>query len=266
MKFVIPLLLVLASGIRAQRPQFEEFEVATIKPTAQDWRGGRYITMQGAHRFIVMNATLKFLLAAAYNLNQKSISGGPDWIDAERYDILAGTPNEEKPTLDEQMAMLRKLLTERFSLAFHREPRELSIYELSVARGGSKLQPSKLPPDAQSVVVNTLYPGKDPGSIEHVLMPARNGTIAEFAAVMQRTVLDRPVVDKTGLTGKYDFDLEWTPDEGQFGGAFKVSPAEDSPKPSLFAAVQQQLGLRFEATRGRVEVMVMDRVERPSAN
>jgi uncharacterized protein (TIGR03435 family) len=96
-------------------------------------------------------------------------------------------------------------------------------------------------------------------------MAARDATMRELAWVMQRSALDRPVVDKTGLLGRYDFDLEWTPDETQFGG--NVPGANpDHPKPDLFAAMQQQLGLRLEATKGPIEALAIDRVERPSAN
>jgi uncharacterized protein (TIGR03435 family) len=97
------------------------------------------------------------------------------------------------------------------------------------------------------------------------MLPARNATMAQFASIMNRAILDRPVVDKTGLSGKYDFDLEWTPDETQFGGQVPQGTPEH-PKPDLFAALQQQLGLRLEATKGPIEALVIDRVERPSEN
>lgn len=95
-------------------------------------------------------------------------------------------------------------------------------------------------------------------------MPARSATMAALAALMQRSALDRAVVDQTGLSGSYDFDLEWMPDETQFGGAVRGTP--DPTKPDLFATMQQQLGLRLEATRGPIEALVIDQVERPSAN
>jgi uncharacterized protein (TIGR03435 family) len=96
-------------------------------------------------------------------------------------------------------------------------------------------------------------------------MPAHNVTMQEFASVLQRAILDRPVVDKTGLSGRYDFDLEWTPDESQFSGQLPAG-APDTPKPGLFAAVQQQMGLRIEATRGPLETLVIDRLDKPSEN
>jgi uncharacterized protein (TIGR03435 family) len=257
--------LILAAGMFAQspaaRPAFDEFEVATIKPAVIDQKGA-YIRMQSAHRFYVKNYTLKSIVGAAYSLTPRLISGGPAWVDSDRYDILAGTPGEVQPNLDEQMSMLRKLLVDRFKLTFHRERKELSIYALNVAKNGPRLKESTAPPDKLPDLISVVFP-------DRVLLPARNATIAQFASqFMSRGVLDRPVVDKTGLTGKYDFDLEWADDETQFGGQLrKRASADDGPdKPDLFAAVQQQLGLRLEAAKGPIEVLVIDKVERPSEN
>jgi uncharacterized protein (TIGR03435 family) len=262
LKPALAALLISAGGVLAQspaaRPAFDAFEVAAIKPAAPDAQGGRFITMQGGHRFVVKNYTLKKLVGAAYNLTPSAISGGPAWVDSDRYDILAGTPGEVRPNLDEQMAMLRKLLADRFKLTFHRSEKELSIYLLTVAKSGSKMKESTAPPEEPAQLINRIFP-------ERVLLPARNATMAQFASMMQRAVLDRPVVDETGLTGKYDFDLEWSPDETQFGGQGPPAPPEPAA-PDLFAAMQRQLGLRLEATKGPVEVLVIDKVERPTEN
>jgi uncharacterized protein (TIGR03435 family) len=116
--------VLVGSGMFAQstatRPSFAEFEVASIKP-ALPGATGRWIRMQSAHEFAAKSHALKTLIAAAYNLNPRAISGGPGWVDSDRYDILAKAPNEVRPNLDEQMSMLRKLLADRFQLAFHRE-------------------------------------------------------------------------------------------------------------------------------------------------
>ena len=103
------------------------------------------------------------------------------------------------------------------------------------------------------------------GDPQKLVLPARNATMADFVSLLQRAVLDRPVVDKTGLTGRYDFDLEWAPDETQFGGEVPVAPA-DAQSPPFFTAIEQQLGLRLEATRGPIAALVVDGAERPSAN
>jgi uncharacterized protein (TIGR03435 family) len=131
-----------------------------------------------------------------------------------------------------------------------------------VAKGGPKLKPSTAPPGTLPELINVIYP-EEKGGV-HVMLPARNATIAQFAAMMQRAVLDRAVVDQTRLSGTYDFDLEWTPDENQFGG--NLPRSVESTTPSLFVAMQEQLGLRLEATRGPVQALVIDRVERPSEN
>jgi uncharacterized protein (TIGR03435 family) len=254
-----------ASGIFAQspavRPTFDEFEVATIKPSTLDWpSGGRYMRMQTAHQFVARNYTLRVILSAAYNLTPRAVSGGPEWVDSDRFDILAEAPGEVRPTLDEQMAMLRKLLAERFSLALHREPKEYSIYALTIAKNGPKLMEAapNTSPEGSPPLVFVLYP-------DMARLAARDATMGELASVMQRSALDRPVVDKTGLLGRYDFDLEWMPDETQFSGNVpKGDP--DHPKADLFAAMQQQLGLKLEATRGPIEALVIDKVERSSAN
>ncbi len=216
--------------------------------------------MLTAHQFEARGYQLRVLLAAAYNLTPQAISGGPAWIDSDLYDILAAAPGQIRPTLEEQMAMLRKLLSERFNLVFHREEKEFSIYALTVAKGGPKLMPSTpvTTPEGAPPLVFRLAP-------DRARLPARDATMAELAWVMQRAAVDRPVVDKTGLPGRYDFELEWTPDETQFGGNVPTGNPEP-PKPDLFAALQQQLGLRLEATKGLVETLVVDQVQRPSEN
>jgi len=259
-------LALSASGLLAQtplhsplpRPKFDAFEVATIKPVENDAKSGRYLIMQGNNRFIGKNYTVKLLIAAAYSLSPKTISGGPSWIESDHYDIVAVTPGDLRPNHDEQMSMLRALLADRFKLTFHREQKDFSIYELQLAKGGPKLKPSTAAPDEQPQLISTVYP-------QRIVLPARNVSMTDLAILMQRAMLDRPVVDKTNLTGRFDFDLEWAPDETQFGGEVPVASA-DAPTPPLFVALQQQLGLKLEATRGPIQALVVDTVERPSAN
>ena len=258
---VLFALVASACGMFAQtptpRPKFDAFEVATIKPAPLDNKSGRYIRIEGTNRFVEKYYTLKLLIAAAYDLNPHEISGGPDWMDSEHYDIVAITPGDLRPTREEQMGMLRKLLADRFQLSFHREPRELSIYVLEVAKGGPKLRDSAKPDEAPALI-NVVYPAS-------IKLPARNVTMGDFVSMLQRAVLDRPVVDKTGLTGKYDFDLEWAPDESQFDGAIRPASTDENAAP-LFTAIQQQLGLKLVATKGPVDALVVDKAERPSAN
>ena len=143
--FVIPA--IAGFGQSSPRTRFDAFEVATVKPTGSE-PGGRWIRMQAAGRFEAHNHAVRTLIAAAYDLSPKAISGAPSWVDSDRWDILAKTPGDVRPNLNEQMSMLRRLLSERFKLTFHREPKELPVYTLTVAKGGPKLKESTVSPDA----------------------------------------------------------------------------------------------------------------------
>jgi uncharacterized protein (TIGR03435 family) len=243
--------------IPAARPRFDEFEVATVKPVDADVHAGRMFNMDGERRWKAMNFTLKNLIALAYDLSPKTISGGPGWMDAQHFDIEAMTPGSVKPTRMEQMRMLRALVVARFGLKFHREPKEFSIYELTVAKGGAKLRPAAKPND-EPQLFGVVYPDK-------IEVPARNVSMDEFASMLQRATLDRPTVNKTGLAERYDFDLVWAQDDSQYGGELAKAP-DDSQSPPLFTAVQEQLGLKLEATRGMVAAMVVDEAMKPSAD
>ena len=252
--FVLLFAWVLTqSSAPAQAPAFE---VATIKPVDPAPKAGRFMRMQGTHRFEARNFTLRLLIAAAYDLNPRTISGGQGWVDSDKFEIHAVTPGDKAPDHDAQMLMLRTLLTERFHLTFHRRSEIFAIYEITVAKGGPLLAPSQTP-EAQPQVTSVVYPDK-------MIMPARNATISDLARVMQRAILDRPVVDRTGLTHRYNFNLEWAPDETQFGG--EMPPMPESQSPPLLVAMQQQLGLQMRAVKGPVEAMVIDRAQRPSEN
>lgn len=140
----------------------------------------------------------------------------------------------------------------------HTEPKEQTVYALTANRTALKLKESTAAPNEQPRLINRIFPNR-------VVLPARNATMAQFTAMMGRAVLDRVVVDKTGLSRRYDFDLEWTPDDTQFGGALPPIPLENIQKPDLFAALQQ-LGLKLESTRAEVDMVVIDSVERPTPN
>lgn len=257
----VTVLVASAAGVFGQtpaaRPKFDAFDVATVKPVDEGAKAGRLFKMSGTHRWIATNYTLKNLIALAYDLNPRTISGAPGWIDTQAFNIEAVTPGDVSPVRLEQMQMLRVLLVERFGLKFHRRQEEFAIYALTVAKGGPKLTPAAKPDDPPQLV-GVVYPGK-------IDVPAKSVTMDDFVAMLQRATLDRPTVNQTGLTGKYDFDLYWAPDETQYGGAIAPAP-DDAPSPPLFTAVQEQLGLKLEATRGMVSAMVVDGAHRPSAD
>jgi uncharacterized protein (TIGR03435 family) len=260
---ILAVVLTISSAVTppqtpAPRPKFEAFEAATIKPVDPGPKSGRYIIMQGSDTFLAKNYTLELLIAAAYELNPHMILSVPSWAESVRYDIVARTPGEVRPTHDEQMQMLRNLLADRFKLTFHRRQEVMSIYELGADKGGPKMKPSAEAADAAPAVISTVFP-------DHITLPARNASMGDFVSVLQRAILDRPVADKTGLTGRFDFDLTWAPDASQFGGEVPVAPA-DASSPTFFTAIREQLGLRLEATRGPVEVLVVDDAQRPSPN
>ncbi|HEX4039778.1 MAG TPA: TIGR03435 family protein [Acidobacteriaceae bacterium] len=257
----VATLAVLASNLGAQsaRPKFEAFEVATIKPTEPGPKSGRFIAMQDKHHFVEKSYTLQLLIAAAWNLNPRTVSGGPSWVSSDHYDIAALTPGDVQPTHDEQMTMLRTLVANRFQLRFHRKQKVFAIYALTVARDGPKLKNStSAAGDPVVVGPGMVYP-------QRVVLPARNATMSDFVSLLQRAILDRPVVDQTSLTGRYDFDLDWAPDETQFDGSL-ASPSAGTPSPPLFTAIQEQLGLKLTATRGPVETLVVDKAEQPTPN
>lgn len=256
--------LLAVPRLQAQQPKagptFSSFEVTTIKPTRLDWTGGRFFRMQSANEFVARGYPLRVLISAAYNLNPKAVFGGPAWVDSDRYDIVARTPGEVRPNLDQQMAMLRQLLADRFTLKFHREEKPMSVYALIVAKNGPKLkqrQSTTTGPEGPPPLVFVLAP-------DVVRVPARGATTTELTYILQRAAFDRPVLDKTGLTARYDFDLEFSPDESLFGGALKGQA--DRTRPGLFTAIQEQLGLKLESTRGLVDSVVIESIARPSEN
>jgi uncharacterized protein (TIGR03435 family) len=233
------------------------FEVATIKPTKPD-DPKQAFTVQG-RRMVTYGTSVSFLLALAYGVHAKQIVGGPAWLETERYDITAEPGEDGQPSQAQLKSMLQKLLADRFQLAFHNDKREISAYVITVGKTGPKLAASSGDPNG--------LPGL--GFRALGAMIARNSTMADLAGLLQTVVLDRPVVDRTGLTGKYDFTLNWTPEPTQFGGrgGQAQTPSDDAAAPpDLFTAIQQQLGLKLESTKTSVPVLVLDRVEKPSEN
>ena len=233
------------------------FEVATIKPSVPD-RPGKLFTVKG-RQVLTINTTTNDLITFAYDLHTRQIVGGPAWMDSEKYDVTGQPESQGVPSRTQLSAMMKKLLEDRFKFTFHREKRELPVYAITVAPGGPKL------------TKNDNNPNGLPGLFFKGLgtLPAMNATMGDFAGVLQTAVLDRPVIDKTGLQGRWDFTLRWTPDETQFVNmGVRVPPPSNDPDapPGLFTAFQEQLGLKLESTKGPVEVLVVDRVEKPSEN
>jgi len=235
------------------------FEVATIKPSNPDTPGQSILVGRGGtNLFTTTNTTLNDLIVFAYGIHLQQLVGGPSWLSSEKFDVTGKPEATGIPNPTQLQTMVRKLLTERFGLVFHNEKRELSAYTITVASGGSKLSKN------ESGGILPGFGGRGPGAIG-----VRNSTMLEFANFLQARIVDRPVVDKTGLDGKFDFTLEWRPVPltagGQPGNAPQLPP-EVEARPDLFTAIQEQLGLKLESGKTSVEVFVIDRVEKPSAN
>jgi len=235
-------------------------EVATIKPS-EPGRPGKLFTMRGLD-VLTINTTLSDLMIMAYNLHAKQIIGMPAWAEADKYDITMRPDVPGQPNLAQMKILIQKLVVDRFELKFHSEKKELSVYTITVAKTGSKLTKSQADPNSNG---SQLFGRAPQGTNFNV----RNATLTEVAGTLQGAVLDKPVLDQTGLSGKYDFTLKFTPDASQmlsFGPA--APPAADTVDafPDLFTAFQQQLGLKLESTKAPADVMVIDKVEKPSAN
>jgi uncharacterized protein (TIGR03435 family) len=185
------------------------------------------------------------MIQYAFGVREFQIAGGPGWLTTDRFDIVATTATPGSLNLNELEPYLQSLLADRFRFRYHRETRELQVYSLVVARGGPKLA-------AHSGEGEPSMSGHD-GSGK-ISKSATNATMARPANTLGGE-LDRTVIDNTGLKGGYDFKLEWAP-----------NPAADSVEPSLFTALQDQLGLKLESTKGPVEIIVIDSIEKPSEN
>ncbi|HXJ37802.1 MAG TPA: TIGR03435 family protein [Bryobacteraceae bacterium] len=241
----------------------QTFEVAAIKPSAPGLRGDS-ITTPGAGTLRASGATLKNLIASAWHIENFQISGGPGWISTDRFDVnaRAGSP-VPGPQL---RPMLQALLADRFSLKTHMETRTLPMYDLVLAKNGPKLARPK-----DAVCPDPPRPRQSCGGLS---MSNRSHIYGEQAPVsdlidLLKVALGRNIEDKTGLTAKYDIQLNWTPDETLFPGIGSERP--DAPVPeldgtSLFTALQEQLGLKLEARKGPVEVIVIDHAEKPGTN
>jgi uncharacterized protein (TIGR03435 family) len=230
-------LIALAFGLCAfAQPRFE---VASIKPsTAEPGSDGMHT---GNGRLTADNVTLKRCITGAYSISPILIFGGPDWLDKDRFQIECKAA--ERLGDHDLMQALQGLLAERFHLVIHRETRTVSAYVLELAKGGPKLE--KVPDDA---------PGRT--SAQRNRIDAQATTMDHLAEVLSRH-LDYPIVNRTGLEGRFNLKLEWTPESAK---------PEANSGPSLFTAVQEQLGLRIRAQKAPFDVIVIDRAEHPTEN
>jgi len=294
---IIVVVLAVGRTLIAQAPDASapgnapSFEAASVKAN-KSGPGQTSLFFQPGGRFRATNVTLKMLIGAAYGTPQPlpefQLVGGPKWMDTDRFDVVAKAPGDPQPGPSgpppQMFLMIQSLLAERFHLRVHYETRDMPIYALMLARSDGKLGP-RITPSATDCAARMAEmrarggPPPPPAPGERPPCGARMfpGNVSAGAMTMTQIVnglartpgLNRTVVDRTGLTGSYDFDLTYTPDQMPQGrgdpppGA-PPFPAVDPNGPSLFTALQEQLGLKLEPTRAPVNVLVIDNVEPPT--
>jgi uncharacterized protein (TIGR03435 family) len=294
---VLVVALVTGRGLGAQAPgapassNQPTFEAASVKAN-KSGPGPIQLVFQPGGRFRATNVTLKMLIGAAYGTPQPlpdfQLEGGPKWMETDRFDVIAKAPGDPKPGPNgpppEMFLMIRSMLEERFDLKVHFETKDMPIYALVLARGDGRLGPRIRPSTTDCAARMAEFrarggPPPPPAPGDRPACGARQfpGNVSAGAMTMTQVVnglsrmagLNRTVVDRTGLTGAYDFDLTFTPDQMPQGrgdpppGAPPM-PAIDPNGPSLFTALQEQLGLKLEPTRAPVNVLVIDSADQPT--
>ncbi len=275
---VASLLSIATSAFGQPAASGPQFEVASIKPSAPG-QPGTFIRMAPGGRLNINNMPLKEMIVMAWRIQPFQISGGPAWMDSAHYDISAKPEDAAKRT--EVPLMLQALLADRFQLKFHRETKELSVYSLVLSNKDGKLgpglaetkegsctpiDPTKPPPPFE--------PGKPPalgcGGMQMGPSMVRGAgiPIANLIPMLSR-ILGRTVIDKTELKGNFDISMQWAPDDSQalqFPPDGPRPPPSDTTGPTIFTALQEQLGLKLESQKGPVDMFVIDHVEKPSEN
>jgi len=243
----------------ARIPPDLQFDVASFKPSEVQGPAGGIRPAPGGQRYQATNCPIKLMIQVAYRLKAEQIIGGPAWLDTDRYDMEA---KAEKPSTAEELhVMLMNLLVERAQLKFHRDKKEMPMYALTVEKNGHKLTPHE--------AANAGEPWIDIAQQKplHLKLKATSVTLDYFAFRLAN-LMDRPVVNLTNLTGDYDFPLEYTrelpigfPEGGKINGE-----DPDLSGPSIYEALKTQLGLNLKAQKGPVDVLVIDHIEKPTAN
>jgi uncharacterized protein (TIGR03435 family) len=264
-RFVAAGFLAVAVGaldsprVRAQQPAGSlEFDAVSVKPSDPNSRDGTVVSVTKGGTLHVVNATLTDLIETAYEVRRFQIEGAPKWADNAKYNVdatpggRASSAAAAPPGWTNVRLKVQALLKDRFQLQLHKETKTVPVYSLAVAKGGVK--------SSGLAISKGGHKGINAGQ---GTMLGEGASMKDLAEKLSRW-LQRPVVNDTALDGNFDFRLEWTPDSAP--SAPDGRPAETSIGPSLFSAIQQQLGLRLQATKGPVDVLVIDRVDRPSEN
>ena len=254
------------------------FEVASVRPN-KSGDGRVMLGVQPGGRFTATNVPLKMLLRQAYNVQDFQVVGGPEWLGSDRFDVVAKA-TEEGINFETMRPLLRSLLADRFKLKAHNETRQLPIYALVKARNDGTLGPSMKPSSADCAAVAggrrgggpppASPPPGQPADCSFIIGIGKmsvGGMPVEQLARALSPMVGRVVLDKTGLTGNYTYELTYSPE--QLGGQPLLNggvPAGDPSSPSIFTALQEQLGLKLDSDKGPVEVLVVDSAEQPTAD
>lgn len=241
------------------------FEVVSVK--ANKSGGGRGGMRPQPTGIVITNLNLKFIIQDAFSVEDFQISGGPNWIENERYDIAAKAKGPI--TTEQRKLMVQTLLADRFHLSHHRETKEYPVYALVVNKNGPKLHP------AASDTTPQIFMKPTPTGLQLTGQKSSMQALANLLTLL----MHRTVIDRTGIVGDFDFKAEWVPDQTQVGGNELIQAARSlnpdqvqgdlSPNASgtsLTAALQEQMGLKLEAAKGPVQILVIDHVERPAEN
>lgn len=237
------------------------FEVATIKPNDSGATQMKGLHVDGSNRFTTEASSLSDLISFTYDVQLKQIVGNEGWMSEDRYDIMAKPDVEGAPNPAQLKVMIKKLLADRFGLKMHEEKREMSAFVLTVAKDGPKFKETEMKGPLPGL---GFRPGK--GGLTFMM---RNATMTDFAGIMQVLVLDRPMVDETGLTGHYDMSFTFTPDGSMFGGHAPPMPPSDATTevaPGIVEGMEKDAGLKLEAKKTPVTVLVIDHVTKPTGN
>jgi uncharacterized protein (TIGR03435 family) len=245
--------VLIALSLIARAQQQAAFEVASVKPSNPK---SQVVTMDASPsgRFSATKTTVRALIRFAYRVPDVQISGGPSWINTENYDVIATAGVAS--SVSQMQVMMQSLLAERFKLALDRETKSVRAYVLVPAKSGPKLREST---SAEGSIRGAR------GQAGGTRLIAKGVSIAQFSAGLS-PLLGYPVLDKTGLVGNYDFEIEWTPSQPP-----PTRPGDDGPPPdvsgtSIFSALQEQLGLRIEARKEPVDILVVQHAEKPTQN
>jgi uncharacterized protein (TIGR03435 family) len=260
---VLVVVTALGVAVAAQRAQFD---VASVKLHTSDDQS-TYMVAQPGGRFVAANITLRFLIRSAFQLQGDQIVGGPNWLDTDRFDIDARASEAPGPPSAQLLDRLQTLLADRFKLTIHREKRGLPVFALERARRDASLGPGLRPTACPELTVDLSRPQPCTNAQTGVGSLTLRGMPFNQFTLFLSSFVNRVVVDRTGLDGRYDLELKWTPEQPALGrGGAGEPPATDPNAISIFTAVQEQLGLRLNSTRDMVDVLVIDTLEHPTPN